>query len=325
MPTTKDYYVILGVPRDADDKKIKQAYRRLARKYHPDVNREPGAEARFKEISEAFAVLSDKEKRAKYDRGGHAAFGPDFNPFAGTQFGGFEFRSTGGRASEYGITDLSQIFEMFGLGKMGAGRSAPRRGQDLELAVDIPFLQAVQGSTITLEIPRRVVCTSCGGSGSTGGSVCGSCRGDGRTRRSERVTARIPAGIQGGGRVRLAGKGDAGLRGGPSGDAFLRVNVEPHPMFRAEGDHLLVDVPVSVGKATLGAQVAVPTPDGSATIEIPAGTRSGQKFRLKGRGVPARAGRPAGDLLAVIQIHPPQKLDKRSRELMEEFERLNER
>ncbi len=298
MPTTKDYYEILGVPKDADDRTIKQAYRRLARRYHPDVNKDdPQAEAKFKEVSEAFAVLSDREKRAKYDRGGHAAFGPDFNPFDGT---GFDVRSGGFG----GIPDLGQIFEMFGLGSMGGagarggfGRAA--RGRDLELGIRVPFLQAIQGATLTLEVPRRL----------------------GDERRTERVQARIPPGVTDGTKVRLAGKGDAGAGGGPAGDAYLLISVEPHPMFRAEGRNVVVDLPITVARATLGGQVKVPTPDGSATIEIPAGTRSGQRFRLRGRGVPAAGQKPAGDLLAVIQIHPPQKLDDESRKLMEEFDR----
>ncbi len=298
MATKKDYYDILGVSRDADEKAIKAAYRRLARKYHPDVNKEAGSEDRFKEVSEAFAVLSDPQKRAQYDRGGHAAFGPDFDPFAGF---GFDFRG-GGRGGDFGFPHLSEIFEMFGMGGagMGRGRSRVRRGSDLQLEVRIPFREAVLGTTLSLVIPRQA----------------------GSERIEDRVKVRIPAGIQDRGRVRLAGRGDAPPGGAP-GDAFLIVRVEPDSRFRREGRDLLTDVPVSLARAALGGTVTVPTLDGSTTINLPAGTRSGQKLRLRGKGVPQPNSSPAGDLFAVVQIHPPKKLDKRSRELLEEFERLN--
>ena len=297
MAPKKDYYEILGVPRDADEKAIKAAYRKLARKHHPDVN--PGdkdAENRFKEVSEAFAVLSDPEKRARYDRGGHAAFGPDFDPFAGM---GFDFRNVEfGR----GFPDLSELFEMFGLGSVGARPRAPRRGSDLQLEIRVPFADAVKGSTLQLSVPRH---------------------GSGGQRVEERLKVRIPAGIEDGGRVRVPGRGDAPPGAGAPGDLYLVVRVEPHPRFRRDGRDLLCDVPVGLAKAALGGTVEVPTLEGSATITLPSGKRSGQKFRLRGRGLPSHDSRPAGDLFAVIQIHPPSKLDPRSRELMEEFSRLN--
>jgi DnaJ-class molecular chaperone len=288
--TKKDYYEVLGVARDADEKAIKGAYRRLARKYHPDVN--PGdeaAEQKFKDVAEAFAVLSDKEQREKYDRGGHDAFGPGFDPFEGA---GFDFRSIN-------LDDLTSIFDLFGGGGMG-GRRGPARGRDLWLQVRIPFLQAVQGGTLELSIPR---------SGTADGQ--------------ERVKVRIPTGVEDEDKVRVPGKGHAGARGGPPGDAYLIVNVEPHPLFRREGRDLYCEVPVSIATAALGGTTDVPTLDGKSTISVPAGTRSGQKLRLKGKGVPGVGSRAAGDLYAVIQIHPPKKLDDRSRELLEEFARLN--
>jgi molecular chaperone DnaJ len=311
----KDYYEILGVPKDADEKKIKAAYRRLAREHHPDVNPDdPAAEERFKEISEAFAVLSDSEKRARYDRGGHAAFGPDFNPFAGL---GFDFRGGGARAGGFDIPDLSQIFEMFGLGGVGRGPRRAARGGDLQVEVRVPFEDAVRGSVLDFKVPRHAACASCGGSG------CPTCGGSGLNRVEERLKVRIPAGINDGDRVRVAGKGDAGRGGGPAGDTYLVIRVTPHPAFRREGQDLLVDVPVSLSRAALGGTVSVPTLDGEATINLPAGTRSGQKLRLSGRGVPSRNSSPPGDLLAVIQIHPPKKLDARSKELLEELDRLH--
>jgi curved DNA-binding protein len=294
MPTKKDYYEILGLPRSATDKQIKAAYRKLARKYHPDHN--PGdksAEEKFKEVAEAFAILSDAEKRAKYDQRGHEAFGPGFDPFAGR---GFDVRDLGG-------LDLSDLFEMFGAGTGGSrrGRRASR-GQDLETEIRLPFLDAVRGATFEMNLPRR---------------------GPGSTLTEEKVKVRIPPGIEDGGRVRLAGKGDAGANGGPAGDMYLLVRVDPHPVFRREGRDLYADVPVSIARAALGGNVDVPTLDGSATITVPQGTRSGQKLRLRGKGVPAAGSAPAGDLFAVIQIVPPRTLDARSRQLLEELDRLN--
>jgi len=293
----KDYYEILGVSRTATDKEIKAAYRRLARKYHPDVNKgDKQAEEKFKEVAEAFAVLSDKEKRTKYDHGGHAAFGSGFDPFAGFDMRDFDF----------GQGDISSIFEIFGGRGRGRGRGRaggrqrirPRRGADLKLEMQVPFMQAVTGGTVEIGVPR-------------GGGV------------PDKMKVRLPAGIEDGGTLRLSGKGQSGIHGGPAGDAFLTLRVEPHPLFRREGRNLYVDVWVGLARAALGGNSDVPTIDGRATITIPKGTRSGQKLRLKGRGVPAGGGKPAGDLFAVIQIQPPAELDERSRELLEEFERLN--
>ena len=355
MASKKDYYELLGVPRGASDKKIKAAYRRLARKHHPDVNKgDRGAEERFKEISEAFAVLSDPNKRAAYDRGGHAAFGPGFDPFAG-----FDFRSAG-------LGDLSDLLGgLFG-GFAGFGQAAGRgrraqRGSDLHMEMSIPFVDAVRGATLNLVVPRQAVCDECSGSGTAGGSrpapcpdcggsgqrrraggpirfampcsrcggsgrspgaACARCGGQGRRPGENRVTVRIPAGVSGGDTVRLAGKGDAGAAGAPPGDLFLKLRVEPHESFRRQGRDLYCDVTIGLAQAALGTTVRVQTLDGSATIRIPPGTPSGKKFRLRGKGVPSRNG-GSGDLFAVIQIQPPEKLDKRSRELLEELRGLH--
>jgi molecular chaperone DnaJ len=354
MAAKKDYYEILGVPRNATEKELKAAYRKLARKYHPDVN--PGdkaAEEKFKEVAEAFAVLSDPEKRATYDRGGHEAFGPGFDPFAGT---GFD-------SSSFSFGNFSDILEdLLGGGGARRARARPGRGRDLELEISLPLVEAIRGTTISVRIPRQAACGTCGGSGQseqgrdrecpdcrgTGRRVqrrrgsqisltCSRCGGAGRLRGEpcrtsggsgftaveESIRVRIPPGIEDGGRVRMSGKGDAGRAGGSTGDAYLTIRVEPDRVFRREGNDLICDVAVGLARAALGGTVSVPTLDGSAKIAIPAGTRSGQKLRLRGKGVPPSGSRPAGDLYAVVQIVPPTRLDARSRELLEEFSRLN--
>lgn len=320
MPTTRDYYEILGVQRNASEKEIKAAYRKLARKYHPDVNKDkPDAEERFKEVAEAFAVLSDSTKRTQYDRGGHKAFGAGFDPFAGADPGNFDI----------GFGDLSDIFKIFGGraggfsgfgGFAGGGQVRPRRGSDLRLELRIGFAEALSGTTLQLSIPRRAACPDCGGRSP---ESCSRCRGAGGVRIEERVKVRIPAGIPDGGTVRVAGKGDAGPMGGPAGDVYLTVRVDADPHFRRDGQDLLTDLPVDLATAALGGRVEVRTPDGTSTIQLPEGTRSGQKFRLKGKGVPSANGSAPGDLYAVVQIRPPRKLDDRSRELLEEFRRIN--
>jgi len=358
MPTKKDYYEILGVERDADDKAIKSAYRRLARKHHPDVNKgDSSAEEKFKEVAEAFAVLSDAEKRAKYDRGGHEAFGAGFDPFTG-----FDFQDL----NVGGFGNLSDLFGMFGgFGGFGGGQARaprPRKGENLKRRLRLPFADAVRGTTVELVLPRRVrcgvcngggtapgtgqtvcpecrgsgrtaqaaggirmqtACRRCAGAGSLPGQPCGACAGSGRIEREERVKVRIPPGVIEGNHVRLAGKGDAGRSGGPDGDLFLELTIEPDPVFRRDGRNLRCDATIGLARAALGGTLRVPTLDGETGIQLPPGTKSGQNFRLRGEGVPAAGGKPAGDLLVVIQIEPPRKLDDRGRELMEEFGRLH--
>ena len=352
MPKKKDYYEILGVSKTADEKELKTAYRKLAKKFHPDVNKgDKKSEEKFKEVAEAFAVLSDPEKRAQYDRGGHDALGPDFDPFQGS---GVDPRN-------FGFGNLQDLFDLFGGGER-QGRARQRGGADVEYSVRIPFADAVRGTTLELPLSRRTTCADCGGSGRERGAAeteCPDCRGTGRRvqqRRGTKVSltcdrcggsgrlraapcttcggsgtvasqdatkVRIPTGIADGDRVRVAGQGEPGSNGGPSGDAYLVVSVLPDPRFRREGFDLVSDVAVGLAKAALGGVVDVPTLDGETSIQLPAGTRSGQKLRLKGKGVPASAKRPAGDFYAVVQIVPPKTLDPRSRELLEEFARLN--
>ena len=347
MPKKKDYYDILGVPRTAGEKELKAAYRKLARKHHPDVNPgDKGAEERFKEVAEAFAVLSDPAKRAQYDQGGHEALGPDFDPFAGM---GFDLRN-------FGFGDLSDLFDLFGGGRAerrGAGRA--RRTAEIETEIRIPFAHAVRGTTVEVALPRSASCPACRGSGREPGArevecpecrgtgrktqrrrgaqmsqTCGRCGGAGRLRGAacarcggagsviseQPAKIRIPAGISDGDRVRVPGRGEPG-------DAYLVVRVDPHPRLRRDGSNLVCEIAVGIVPATLGGTVAVPTLDGDTTIQLPPGTRSGQKLRLKGQGVPAAGSRPAGDLYAVVQIVPPRDIDARSREILEEFARRN--
>ncbi len=315
MTKKRDYYEILGVPKTATEKELKAAYRKLARKFHPDVN--PGdksAEEKFKEVSGAFAVLSDPEKRAKYDRGGHGAFDPGFDPFQGTTI---DFQ-------DLGLGNLSDVFELFGGGRRRGATRRAAPGENLNLEMSLPFGDAIHGTTVEVGITRAVFCAQCGGRGRVAnGGPCSVCRGAGRVSVKENVKARIPAGIDDAERVRIRGKGNDGVGGGAAGDAYITIRVEPHPMFRREGSDLVCDVPVGVVKATLGGDVDVPTLEGRATIKIPAGTRGGQRFRLKGRGVAARAGHLAGNLYAVVQIVAPRELDPRSRELFEELARIN--
>ena len=283
----RDYYDILGVSRSATEKEIKSAYRKLARKYHPDLNEgDKAAEEKFKETAEAFAVLSDKAKRATYDRGGHDAFGAGFNPFQDANVRDFGF----------GFDVLSDLFG-FGVGRGGRRQSRPRRGANLRFEMTIPFAEAVRGTTVELAVP--------GGAAGRG-----------------RLKVRIPPGVKDEDTIRLAGKGQAGALGGPPGDLLLDVRVESDPVLRREGNDLLCDVSIDLATAALGGKVTVPTLNGNSTINVPEGTRSGQKFRLRGKGVPASGRRPAGDLYAIVQIHPPKSLDPRSRELMEEFRKL---
>jgi molecular chaperone DnaJ len=363
VPTKKDYYEILGVSRTASEKEIKAAYRKLARKYHPDVNKgDKGSEEAFKEVAEAFAVLSDKEKRAQYDRGGHAAFDPGFNPFAGFDPQQFDFGSgTGIFEDLFGQMFGGGFADAFGRGRRGS-RSSRGRGQDLRFETTLPFLDAVKGTTIDLKVPRLVACETCagsgiqagqgpsvcqhcggrgqqehqqgglrfavacphcGGRGRAAGPPCPGCAGEGRVRREDRVKVRIPAGVSDGATLRLAGKGDAGRAGGPPGNLLLRIGVEPHGQFRRDGRDIYCDVTVGLALAALGGTIQVPTLDGTSTVSLPASTRSGQKLRLRGQGISGNGGQAAGDLYAVIQIQPPASLDARSRELLEEFQRLN--
>lgn len=330
----KDYYQILGVARGASEEEIKKAYRKLARKYHPDVN--PGdkkAEERFKDISEAYAVLSDSEKRSQYDLLGSEkfqGFPGGFDPFrayarAGAGSGQgfrFDFGDLGGS----GGFNLGDIFGDI-LGGRGTGRGSCRRqtfrGEDVEYLMELGLPEAAQGVTTKVNITREIRCAACGGSGMQGNTPCRQCGGGGRTAKPESIQVKIPPGVDEGSRVRVAGKGNEGIGGGPSGDLFLIIRMKPHHLFERKGKDLYVDVPITLSEAVNGAKIEVPTVNGSVKMTVPPGTSSGQQFRVRGRGMPdVKKGSP-GDQFVRVKIVLPPELDDRSKELIREFEQLN--
>jgi DnaJ-class molecular chaperone len=340
--TYKDYYQILGVPKNADAKAIKSAYRKLARKYHPDQN--PGNKAaaeRFKEINEANEVLSDPEKRQRYD-----TLGPDWARYAEAGAGGFGGH-TSGPGGGYRVhvdqsDDLGGFSEFFRtiFGDLGARqRGAPfegvefeeggpfrggargRRGGDLETEVEISLEEAEAGARRTVEFQEPAVCGTCGGTGRQGKAVCPTCGGSGRVARSNRVEVKIPAGVRDGSRVRAAGEGGAGFGGGGRGDLYLRVHVAPHPVFERREDDLHVEVPIAVWEAALGAEVQVPTLRGKVSMKIPPETSSGRTFRLPGYGVPHLKG-GKGDQFVRVRVVVPTALSPRERELFQEMRTL---
>jgi molecular chaperone DnaJ len=359
----RDYYDVLGVSRSASEAEIKRVYRRMARKLHPDVN--PGdkrAEEKFKELQEAYDVLSDPEKRKVYDRfgvyGDRQAGSGGFQ--SGAKFDGFDFDLFNRGGSPRSFSDI--FSELFG----GRGRAAETGAQapprDLEYHISIPFLEAVRGTQASISVARRERCARCSGKGSSSGAglracpACGGsgqveerrgafrfagpcrhCRGAGRIRaadcaecggvgtsqRVETMSVRIPAGVNNGSRVRVPGKGDAGAGDAPPADLYLVIQVEPHHFFERDGNNLICRVPLTVTEAALGAKIEVPTIDGAALLKIPAGTQSGQRFRLRGRGSPPVKGGARGDLLVEAQIVLPRIQDERSKEILREFARLN--
>ncbi len=363
MPTTtkRDYYEALGVGRKAPVKEIRQAYRRLARKYHPDLN--PGdksAEERFKQIQEAYDVLSDSKKRQMYDQFGFysESGAPPGAAAAGdvhVDFGGFDFG--GGGVG----TSFRDLFNQFFRGTGAAEAAAqPQGGSDLEYHIEVSFADAVRGTVKKINIARLDNCADCRGSGAIGDAqqacaacngsgraaqtagrlrfnvtctrcggtgrlrtICRTCGGEGRVRRADSIDIRIPAGVHTGSRVRVPGRGNAGVMGGTAGDLYIVTRVQDHGFFRREGDDIHCTVPVSVTEATLGAKIEVPTLDGRAQLRIPPGTNSGQKFRLREKGAPsARNPQARGDQYIEVQVVVPKANDERVRELVRELGRL---
>lgn len=365
MPTKPkhDYYELLGVSRKASTKEIRQAYRKLARKFHPDLN--PGdksAEEKFKQLQEAYDVLSDSKKRQMYDQFGFYAENVSAAPHAGAgsaaginfDFDGFDF---GGGAG----TSFRDIFSQFFRG-MGGEEHTPRqaeRGADLEYHIELTFGEAVRGTVKRLSFTRletchtcrgegavgtQQVCTACGGSGQAsrkagrmsfnlscpqcGGTgrvrtACRTCGGEGLVPVTDQIEVRMPAGVQTGSRTRVAGRGNKGRFGGPAGDLYIIPEVQPHPFFRRDGDDIHTVVPITVSEAALGAKVEVPTIDGRALLRIPPGTNSGQKFRLREKGVPsARNTNARGDQYVEVQVMVPRPVDQRVREILNELAHL---
>ncbi len=351
----KDLYAVLGLKKNATTAEIKKTYRKLARKYHPDVN--PGnkeAEEKFKGISEAHEVLSDAEKRKIYDEFGEEGLRAGFDPEqarqyrqwqqAGTHGGGtgryrFDFSSDQGPR----YSGFEDVFgDIFGSG--AAQERGPSRGRDIESALDVDFLTAIKGATTRIALQTGRACSKCGGTGrisSGADTVCGTCKGTGQVRvaqgpfnfnqkcpdcggtgrsgvvcpdcqgsgvvpSSETIDVKIPAGVSDGSRIRLAGKGEPGRSGGPPGDLYIVTHVKPHPIFGREGDSLHVDIPVTVSEAMNGAEISVPTPSGPVQLQVPRGTKSGQRLRLKGKGVPNLKTKVPGDLYVTVRVQVPQ-------------------
>jgi curved DNA-binding protein len=301
----QDLYQILGVARDADENTIRKAYRKLARRHHPDVNpNDKTAEEKFKEISHAYAVLSDAEKRRAYDEFGEISLEGGFDPEAarraraafGARFGGGGGPRDFGEAEGFAFGNLDDLFS--DLFAQRGGRGVRGRGPDIEAELELDFLDAARG------VEQRITL----GRPAADGSL-----------RHDTVTIRIPPGVADGGRLRIPGKGGEGVGGGPPGDLHARIRVRPHAFFRRDGRDLLVDVPVSVREASLGAKVEVPTLEGRVTVSIPPGTDSGTKLRVRGKGIPSPSGGAPGDLYAIVQIRVPRDLGPRERELLDEL------
>jgi molecular chaperone DnaJ len=378
-----DYYQTLGVERSADAEEIRKAYRKLARKHHPDLN--PGdksAEDRFKKVQEAYDVLSEPKKKEMYDQvgfysengmpSGAGPGGPGAGPNMG--FGGFDFseftraaNSRGARGRPAGPPDpresanFQDIFsQWFGRQNEPQQTTAPEKGTDLEYGLSIDFWQAIRGTQVRLKINRQEVCPACDGTGARAGgntvcpecngsgtvtqmagamrfsltcpkcegtgrltNKCPTCHGDGRISHPETVEVRIPPGAQQGSRLRVAGKGNAGTHGAPAGDLYITVRVEDHPFFRRDGDDILITVPVRIDEAGLGTKIEVPTIDGRAQLKIPHGTKNGQKFRMREKGVQNSRTGTRGDEIVEIVVQAPEVHDERTKELLREYAALH--
>ncbi|MDP4091865.1 MAG: molecular chaperone DnaJ [Bacillota bacterium] len=358
MADKRDYYEVLGIDRNATDTDIKKAYRKLAKQYHPDVN--PGdksAEAKFKEINEAYEILSDPQKKSRYDQFGHAGTDPN-SGFGGGGFGGgFEGFDFGG---------IGDIFESFfggtGFGRSSKNKRGPQKGADLKYAVEIAFDEAAFGIQRDINISRLENCPTCKGSGSKNGTEptvcrhcngtgqvqvkqstpfgqfvnvktcdvcrgegkvisdpCATCGGKGRVRKSVKIKVNIPAGIDDGQTISLRGEGEPGLKGGPAGDLYISVRVKPHALFQRQGNDVVCEMPITFVQAALGAEIEVPTLDGRVKYTVPEGTQTGSVFRLKGKGIPFIRGSGRGDEYIRVNVEVPKKLNEKQKNILREF------
>ena len=319
----KDYYQILGVSRNASEKEIKQAYRRLARKHHPDLN--PGdksAEAKFKEINAAYEVLSNPEKRKKYDQFGEQwEYAEQFAKSGGQERVKWDF-GRGGRTFEYGdLSDFDGIFSsLFGGSGIGSRtRRGPQLGQDIESLIEVSLEEAYHGSTRVIQLQTVEPCTACGGTGRVGNRVCTMCNGAGGKVIPKQLEVKIPAGVRDGSRIRIAGGGGPGLAGGSKGDLYLVAKVLPHKLFERKGDDLYTEVSVPLATAMLGGEVRLPTLNGNLSLKIPAETQNGRVFRMAGKGMPHLGNANYCNMFAKVKVVLPTNLTKEERQL---FERL---
>ena len=368
MADKKDYYEVLGVNKNSTDDEIKKAYRKLARKYHPDLNPDDpkAAEAKMKEINEAYSVLGDKDKRAQYDQFGHAAFG------GGGYGGGTTYSTDGinindifGKGGGFGF-DMGDIFEQFfggGARSRTKQKPGPERGADLRYDLSITFEEAAFGKKTKIKVPRMETCEDCGGTGATKGSTpdecpdchgsgirqtttrtpfgaisnarpcerchgtgqiiknpCKHCHGEGRVRVEREIEINIPQGVDAGQRLRVSGKGQAGLRGGESGDLYVYINIKPHKIFTRRDTDVYCEIPISFVQAALGAKVEAPTIDGKVELTIPEGTQSGRVLTLRGKGIPFLRGDGRGNEFVQIKVLTPKNLSARQKKLLREFE-----
>jgi molecular chaperone DnaJ len=323
----KDYYKILGVKRDASEREIKQAYRRLARKHHPDVN--PGdktAEAKFKEINEAYEVLSDKEKRQKYDQyGDQWQYADQFAKAREQQNMYRDFGSGGAQGLHFEEGDLESLFgDLFRGSRSGttSRRTRSRRGQDVEYPVEVTLEEAFQGTSRILSMENQQPCSTCHGTGRIQNALCSVCRGSGIVTSMKQIEVKIPSGVKDGSRVRIAGKGEPGYGGGSSGDLYLIISVKPHQLFERKGDDLHVEISVPLTVAVLGGEVQVPTLKGKLALKIPPETQNGRAFRLTGQGMPHLGDSSRGDLLAKVKVVLPTRLTAEEKKLFEQLSQL---